>query len=185
MIHRRNVCEKLQSQRSGDSWRSWSLWEERIRLTIFRKKKSSRGRKGPLPSWNGQIWTGVSATLSHLHCKRQIASIASLWRKFLSLIVQVPMGLMDFITAFVGKEVSGELLSWVPFSSFHKISPLSLSYRHLLKPLYFHLWGLWNWQTTAWSKRSWFVSKQSWIWVLLLSGEPHLTAHTCKIGVLS
>lgn len=61
-------------------------------------------------------------------------------QRILSLvIVQVPMDLMDFITTLVGKEISGELLSWVPFSSFHKIPPLCLSSQHLFKLLYFLL----------------------------------------------
>lgn len=40
---------------------------------------------------------------------------------FLPHLCRSPVDLMDFITAFVAKESSGELLSWGFFSSFHEI----------------------------------------------------------------
>lgn len=39
---------------------------------------SHRESKALLPLQNGRPWTGASSRLPHLHCKRQIASIASL-----------------------------------------------------------------------------------------------------------
>lgn len=91
----------------------------RIKITIAwrepsREKRPSALLDGPVMDW------GICQTPSHLPCNRQIASIASLERKFSSLIVQVTMDLMDFIATFVGKEVIGELSSWVPFLPFIK-----------------------------------------------------------------
>lgn len=117
-------------------WKAMRVMSERSQNNYF-WGGSHRESKALLPLQNGRPWTGASSRLPHLHCKRQIASTASLERKFLSLIVQVPMGLMDFIATFVGRKVSGALWSWVPFSSFHKMPPLSLSAQHLLKLLYF------------------------------------------------
>ena len=55
------------------------------------------------------------------------------------------MTLMDVISLrLLKRKAAGEFLSMVPFSSFYKMSPPSLSSQHIFNLLYFPVWGLWN-----------------------------------------
>lgn len=58
-------------------WKAMRVMSERSQNNYF-WGGSHRESKALLPLQNGQLWTGASSRFPHLHCKRQIASTASL-----------------------------------------------------------------------------------------------------------